>query len=225
MNICKAVILTLTSITIIFFAATPQLYALDLVKPTILDDHMAGARIGAYTSTGDQDVPGDSDFSLEFSKSAMYMEFFYLHRISRFISLEGSLGLFNRGEARYFSSTETLERAIYMYPVQLSAKIYPLYNSPNAPLQIYLQPGLEMVYGRRDVVDWNPFYGWVVVEEEDRFEFNYFVGAGFDIPLFQPIAVNVSFKYMPIKFGDTLAGIEDYSGWILTVGAGYTFGN
>lgn len=198
---------------------------LELIKTGFLDQNLAGGRLGAWTSTGDEGLLEESDFSLEFSGSSVYGEFFYAHRISRILAVELSVGIFSRGDVRYYSEAGTYVSAVNVYPIALSAKLYPLHNVKSVPFHLYLQSGGSLVYAKQDVID--VFYaGYGLVSENSKAKFSYILGGGIDWPVASQIALTVSFKYMPVEFGDPLGqtNVKDYSGWTLTFGAGYLFG-
>jgi opacity protein-like surface antigen len=188
-----------------------------------LDRNFAGGRVGAWTNTGDESAPPESDFSLDFSKTSIFGAFFYLHRLKRFIAAEFSFGIYSRGEIKYVAETDTYLGSVNLYPIMLSMKLYPLSFFRNIPFHVYLQPGFGLVYGKQDVVDYIDVFGAGLVIAESRTKITYMLATGVDWPIARQIGLTMNFKYTPVKFGKPLAQIEDYSGWALTFGIGYIF--
>lgn len=196
-------------------------HSLELVKTGFLDRHFAGGRFGIYSSTGDETVAADASFDLQFSDQSAYVEFFYAHRLARPLALEITLGIFSRGDVRYSSSDAFVIEPVTIYPIWLSAKLYPFY-SLKPPFHPFVQPGGGIVYGRHKVVD--ALAPWIY-SQDTEVKFTYILGGGIDWPIGEKVALTMGFKYSPVKFSNALAGVEDYSGWTLAFGAGYVFGN
>ena len=204
----------------------PVSSGLDLVKKGFEDKNFAGARLGAWTNLGDKNTPSASEFDMEFDNSSVYGEFFYAFRIAPPLAGEITLGLYSRGDVQYSSTTSTYVGAVNLYPMFLSAKIYPFYKLDRLPFYLYFQPGFGFVYGSQDVIDYNDYYyyeyyGYAPSDTETKF--TYILGGGVDWPIASNIGLTSSYKYMPVKFGEALAGVKDYSGWTLTIGVGYIF--
>lgn len=217
----KTIIFIISGILILPLASS----GLQLEKKGFPQKNFAGARIGAWTNSGDEAAPTDSPFSMEFDNSSVYGEFFYAIRVAPPLAVEISLGLYSRGDIQYSSSTATYVGAVNLYPMFLSTKLYPFFKLESLPIYIYAQPGLGFVYGSQSVIDYNDYYytyyGYTAENTETKF--TYMLGGGIDWPIGTNIGLTMSYKYMPVKFGQPLAEIKDYSGWTLTVGAGYIF--
>ena len=198
---------------------------LELEKETFSSKNFAGVRIGAWTNAGDEAIPEESEFSSEFSNSSVFAEFFYSHRIATPLAVEISLGIYSRGDVEYYSTSDVFVGAVNIYPIFVSAKLYPLYSFKNLPFYLYAQPGFGLVYASQSIIDYDDYYyyyyGYTAADSETKF--TYSLGAGVEIPVATQIGLAMNFRYIPVKFGDPLAEIEDYSGWTLTVGAGYIF--
>ncbi len=196
-------------------------YSLELIKTGFLDRNFAGGRFGIFSSIGDETVPEDSPFDLQFSDQSAYAEFFYAYRFARPLALEISLGIYSRGDVRYDSNEGVVNEPVNIYPIWLSAKLYPFY-SIKLPFHPFVQPGGGIVYGRhRYVYAPEP---WIYYQDSEV-KFTYIAGGGIDWPISEKVALTMGFKYSPAKFSNALAGVEDYSGWTLAFGAGYVFGN
>ncbi len=218
----KKTVLIIISLLFLVFIQSGQ--ALDLTKKyEFYDKHMFGGRVGAYSNTSDEVPSADEFFSPEFKSGSMYAEFFYAHRLIEPIMLELSMGVFKRGEIQYDRGTGLIDKAVLIYPFLLSARIYPFYKMKSR-VHLFLQPGMAVIYGRRDIVD--PNYidissGEYLTSTESRASWTYFLGAGLEYQLLKNIAITSSVKYMPADFKEPLAGVEDYTGWTLTFGIGY----
>ncbi|MEW5922755.1 MAG: outer membrane beta-barrel protein [Candidatus Zixiibacteriota bacterium] len=204
---------------------SPASSALELVKKNFSDKNFAGARLGVWTNLGDKDAPEASGIDMEFDNSSVYGEFFYAFRVAPPLAVEISLGLYSRGDVLYSYETSTYIGAVNLYPVFLSAKLYPFYKLESLPFYPYAQPGVGFVYGSQSVIDYDDYYyyyyGYTAEDTETRF--TYILGGGIDWPVASNIGLTASYKYMPVKFGEALAGVRDYSGWTLTIGVGYIF--
>jgi hypothetical protein len=184
--------------------------------------HFAGARFGVWTASENNTIYYAGGDSLAVSGSSAYGEFFYAHRISRPIAIELSLGILSRGDYRYYTSSEVLLGSVILYPILLTAKIYPLFGMANARIFPYLQAGGGVIYGKQDAIDY--YYG-VAFTNESETKLAYTLGAGIDWPVADQIGLCINFKYIPAEFKNDLAGVKDYSGWQLSFGVGYIFGS
>ena len=216
------VILVLAGLLIILPAGS---FGLELEKEDFSNKNFAGVRIGAWTNSGDEAIPEQSEFSSEFSKSSVYAEFFYSHRIASPLAAEFSLGIYSRGDVEYYSTSDVFVGAVNIYPIFVTAKLYPLYSFENLPFYLYAQPGFGLVYASQSIIDYDDYYYYYYgyTAEDSETKFTYSLGGGVEIPVSTQIGLTMNFKYIPVKFGEPLAEIEDYSGWTLTFGAGYIF--
>jgi len=194
-------------------------------EPVFLDRNLTGGKIGVWTNLGDEDVLPDSDYSLEFSKGSIYAEVFYDWRINRTVCLEIQLGLYSRGEVEYFRDSSKFIGSVNIYPIFLTTKLYPLYAFEKMPVHLYIQPGFGIVIGNQSVVDYDVYYDYALVEQQTRAKFTYMLSTGLDWPVADQISLLLNYKYVPVKFGKSLAQLRDYSGWSLTFGVGYIFGS
>ena len=200
-----------------------NIHSQDAAEPGFQNKNFAGARVGFWSNTGDKKTIPSSDFSMEFSNSSIYGEFFYAHRISPLLALELTIGIYSRGDIRYLRSADTYIGAVNIYPIFVAAKVYPLKSLDGLPFLFYLQPGVGFVYGNQNVINYDIYYDYGYDVSDSRLKFTYSLGAGIDIPVASQIALTSNFRYVPVKFGKPLAEVQDYSGWTLTIGAGYIF--
>ncbi|MFH2034833.1 MAG: hypothetical protein ABIJ45_00380 [Candidatus Zixiibacteriota bacterium] len=212
----KRIILAL--IVLLSILISSPIIAIEKRSTGFMHKHFAGGRIGAYTTVSDETPPDEALTSLKFTKSSIYAEFFYAHRIIEPLAIELSVGIYSRGDVEYDNGVET--SPVKLYPIWLSAKFYPFYKLPS-PLHFFIQPGAGIFYGVHETYDYN----YYVYEQDNKVKFTYMLGGGVDFPLGQSFGLTASFKYIPVKFNKPLAEVEDYTGWTLAVGAGYIFGN
>lgn len=188
-----------------------------------LDRDFAGGRIGVWENTGDENGDPEDNFDMEFSSTSVFAEFFYDYRVGPALAAEISIGIYSRGEVKYIRESDTYLGSVNLYPIMLGAKFYPFYAVKTSPLHLFLQPAVGIVIGRQNVVDYDESLGLGIVIDESRARFTYSLGLGFDWPVADQIGLTGNFKYTPVKFGEELARVSDYSGWSLTFGVGYIF--
>ena len=206
-------------LALLAFCIPSQTGAVDITRSGFLYSHFAGGRAGAWVMTTDEDAIDEIE---DFSSSSLYAEFFYAHRISPLLSAELSIGIFSQGDLQFITN-DILVDAIKIYPILISGKMYPLSGVSGLSMHPYLRAGGGLVYGTRDIS--TAYYYDLANDyiEETQTRFTWLAGVGIDWPVSQQIGLNLDFKYVPVDFGDALGGLEDYSGWELTVGVGYIF--
>ena len=197
--------------------------AVEITKTGYGHSHYIGARFGAWAFTEDEAVTEGVSRPVELSSSTLYAEFFYAHRINPMLSAELSIGLFSQGDILYDTQTGQYLTAAKLYPLMLTAKFYPFGSSNITSFYPYLRAGGGLAYGTRDAISTTYTYYDDYFIEDSEAKFTYALGAGFDWPVSSQIGLNLDFKYIPIDFGEPLAGFEKYSGWELTIGVGYIF--
>ncbi|UCD18246.1 MAG: outer membrane beta-barrel protein [Candidatus Zixiibacteriota bacterium] len=184
--------------------------------------HFVGGRFGTWINSGDTRPVIQSRYDAEeLSSSSLYGEFFYSHRFLPALALEINLGIYSRGEIRYFDDIDTYLGKVNLYPIILSAKIYPLAFIKRTMFHPYLQIGGGLFYGKRDQID---YFNYIWLEDSET-RISFALGGGVDLPVADQISLTTNVRYTPIKFGEPLAEYEDYSGWQITVGVGYIFKN
>ena len=216
--------LSLFALMLIIALIPTELRADQNQGPVFLDYNFAGGRIGVWSNTGDIAITGDSA-ELEFSNSSIYAEFFYAYRLWRPVALEFNLAIYSRGDVEYLrdSTLGTIVSSVNLYPIMVSAKIYPLYKFERAPIHFFIQPGIGLVIGTQNIIDYDQYYDYGYGSSETRAKITYTLGGGFDWPVADQIALTLSGRYVPVSFGKALARLNDYSGWTLTLGIGYIF--
>lgn len=216
---------TLSLIMVLFlvFVIPSNVFAVEKSLTGFGNSHFFGGRFGAWTMTTSEDF---IDNLTDFSSGALYAEIFYNNRFAPFLSGEFSFGLFSQGDLEYNTATEVTTGATKLYPVFISAKLYPLSKYENISLWPYVRIGGGLVYGTRDFT--SNYLGDPInySVEESEAKITYTWGFGIDWPIADQIGLNIDFKTTPVKFkDDSLAGLNDYSGWSLTVGVGYIIKN
>ncbi|SYZ73952.1 hypothetical protein TRIP_C60222 [Candidatus Zixiibacteriota bacterium] len=214
----KKIIILVTLVFIGGILEPARTSAVEIVPTDLGHKHFAGVRIGAWTSTGGSSALNDS---LQYSKSSIYAEFFYAHRFVPALAGELSIGIFSRGDFHYLVQQDVLLGTVNLYPIMLSAKIYPLAGLSGSKIYPYIQAGGCLFFGRRTATDY--YYGYDFVDQSDT-KITYVVGGGIDFQVADQIGLTSNVKYIPVKFGSPLAGIKDYSGWQVSFGVGYIFG-
>lgn len=203
---------------ILFLCISSNLYAVEKSRGNYGNSHFIGGRFGAWTMTTNEDF---IDSLADFSSGSLYAEFFYSHQLAPYIAAEFSIGIFSQGDLQYDAQSGTTIGAAKLYPFFVSAKLFPLSKYKGVSLRPYARIGGGIVHGTRDIS--SPFYNDPAnyYVEENQTKITYTWGFGIDWLIADQIGLNIDFKNTPIKFGEALAGIKDYSGWSLTVGVGY----
>lgn len=197
-----------------------DLYGIEIQRQGFAYKNFAGGRFGAWTGIGETKAHYTTGDSLTFSRSSLYAEFFYAHRIKPSLALEFSMGIFSRGDFKYYTTDNVLLGSVNIYPILLSAKLYPLASIQNLRFFPYLQAGGGIIYGKQNATDYN--YG-IVFTNDSETKLTYILGGGIDWPVADQIGLCANYKYIPAKFGKMLSGVRDYSGWQISFGVGYIF--
>ncbi len=210
--------LSIIFLLILSFALSSNLYAVEKSQSGFGNSHFVGGRFGAWVMTTDEDVIDDLT---DFSSSSLYAEFFYDHRFAAFLAAEASIGIFSQGDLQYNTNTGISTSAAKLYPFIISAKLYPFSKYKGFSLWPYLRLGGGLVHGTRDqssIYSGHPANYYI---EESQTKITYTWGIGIDWPIADQIGLNIDYKNTPVKFGNHLAGLKEYSGWSLTFGIGY----
>lgn len=211
--------------TLVLLLAIPagKLYAVDKRAADRLGEakySLIGIRLGTWIDQGGK--IRDVNVTADFPSASFYTELFYDLRLAPPLFMELSLGVAGRGDAVFISGNDRYIGTINLYPVLLQLKISPLARrSPR--VQPFLIGGGGLVFGKQntDIIRslgpyLNPYYA-----EQSETNLTAVVGAGVDLALSDQIGLNITGKYHSITFGNKLAGIKDYSGTAISVGAAY----
>ena len=113
--------------------------------------------------------------------------------------------------------------SLVIYPILLKARFYPLGASPTR-LHPYVLAGGGVYYGKHDVQIIDNYAGLTAdLDQSSETIFSYVLGAGFDWPVAEVIALELQAQYMPIDSTKDLVGVQDYSSFTITIGAKYLF--
>jgi len=197
--------------------------------PGFSQRNQAGVRLGVWAGQGD-DAPERGDlfvdgeatgtFETSISSSAFYFEAFYGHQLGSGFMGEVSLGMVNRGSVTLQEGSAQDIGNMMVYGLQISTKYYPDFLKGGSIFP-YLQAGGGVYIGHRTVQFTNAGFSYSNWEEETGFTANYVVGAGADISLATNIGMDITAKYVPIKFSKALVTIKDFSTVTVTVGVKY----
>lgn len=200
-----------------------SLWALEKeVNPRLIEARysMAGIRLGVWSDQGELPQTDTIDFDL--SRTGFVTELFIDYRLTPAILGEVSFGILSRGDVTIEKGTYKFVGPIILYPIMIQLKISPL-SGRSEKLHPYLIGGGGFTFGKHniDIILGNPSTREYLNAQRTVTDFNFVFGGGIDLALSDQIGLNLNVKYHPIQFGDELAGIKDYSGLSMTIGAAY----
>lgn len=181
---------------------------------------MAGIRLGGWSDQGDD--PSNDSVSFDLSNTGFVTELFIDYRLTPAILGEISFGILSRGDVTIEQGNGRFVGPIVLYPVMLQFKFSPL-SGKSEKFHPYLIGGGGVVFGKQniDISFGNISYGEYLDAQKTVTDFSTTYGGGIDLALSDQIGLNFNVKYFPIRFGDELAGIKDYTGISFTIGAAY----
>jgi hypothetical protein len=110
-----------------------------------------------------------------------------------------------------------------LYPLAIQLKFVPLAGRTRS-IQPFIVAGGGVVFGRQtiDLISLGPdqFYNPDIITKTET-DFLGVVGGGIDFALSDQLGLSIASKYHPVKFGDSLAGIKEYTGLSIAVGVSY----
>lgn len=184
---------------------------------------MVGIRLGAWIDDGGvQPVESDVSVDADMPDAGFYTELFFDYRFTPVFLLESSLGIASRGDAVIRYQDDRYIGTINLYQFLIQVKISPL-SGRSRSFHPFILGGGGIVWGRQsvDIIESvDPFYNPDIASKTEA-DFLGVVGAGIDFPIAEQVGMNVTVKYHPIKFGDALAGVKDYSGTAVSIGVAY----
>ncbi len=180
---------------------------------------MVGGRIGIWINTGDKgDAVGRLGVEQQVSDANIFGELFYSHAFSNFFRADLGLGVSNRSEI--VATQNTLTGAINIYPIQAALRFYPLGGLSIGKMHPYILGGAGLYIGSQT----GSSFRSLGFSNTTATDLNYVVGGGVDIPIAETIALTAAGKYYQIDFGsDGFLGLQNYSGYSITIGAAYLF--
>lgn len=181
----------------------------------------AGLRLGGWLNQGTLPTE-DPLIKTDVSNNSFYAEFYGAWRIFERGFLEISLGFANRGDASVVDTVTSSQffGNLVIYPVLAQLKYYPP-GFRQLSFKPYLEGGVGLYMGRHSVQFTDARY--LGIQEATRTKFSYVFGGGFDWPLSQSIGLDFNTRYFPIKFGEELFTVKDFSAVTITVGIKYLF--
>lgn len=216
--ICSLVIAAASSA----IAQTPS-----AVKP-FNKQHQAGIRLGGWSNSGDlppvSNSSGNVSYTTDFKGGAFYFEGFVGLRFSAHVIGELSFGIFNRGDVNLRDDATDYQffGNLLIYPLLARAKFYPLATTASK-LQPYFSAGGGFYYGHHDIQYYQSDVYFSGFNTQSATSFEYTLGGGFDLPVAEKIALELSTAWMPLKFGKDLITIRKYDGMAITIGVKYLF--
>jgi hypothetical protein len=200
-----------------------NIWGVEIKSKDLFPRNFVGVRMGAWTTVGNEILQWESADNSQLPDRLVYGEFFYAHKLNQYLSLEASIGVFSpRDLITYPVGDYSLVGTVTVTPAFLSLQLFPLHHLKGFALDPYLQLGGGIVLGSEGNVD---YYYDAVYDYNHAEKLTYCLGGGFNWAVASQIALTTNLKYVPVKFGKALIGFKDFSGWQLSIGAGYTFGN
>lgn len=183
---------------------------------------MAGLRLGMWVDQGEAGPVSGATFHAELTDAGFYTEFFLDYRLIRQLMLEISMGIASRGDAVIVYADDSLFGTINLYPLLVQMKVLPLAGK-SRQLNPFLIGGGGVVWGRQNIeiiYSSDLFYD---PDAANRTEYDFIgvLGGGVDIALSEQLGLNITAKYHPITFGNTLVGVKEYTGIAVSVGIAY----
>lgn len=177
--------------------------------------NMVGGRVGVWVNNGDRGtITVGVGVTQEVSDASPYAEIFYSHFLNKWLGAEVALGVSSRSDL--VSDRNNIFGGLNVYPVQFSAKVYPL--GGYGPFQLYLQGGMALYFGSQSQQTVGSFFGGNTTATN----INYLLGGGVEYMLAESIAMSLTTKYHRISFGsDKFLGLTDFSSYVITLGFAY----
>jgi len=187
------------------------------------DYSMLGLRLGFWGDLTDQKPVEIESIDADLPDAGFYTELFFDYRIARPLFAEISLGIASRGDVVILNGDDRYIGTINLYPLLVQAKLAPLAGMTRN-IQPFIVAGGGFVFGRQtiDIIDYGPdlYYNSDIISKTET-DFMGVIGGGVDLAISEQLGLNLTAKYHPIKFGDALAGIREYSGISISVGVAY----
>ncbi|MEW6412611.1 MAG: OmpW family outer membrane protein [Candidatus Zixiibacteriota bacterium] len=222
-------LLVVTTLLLLAASAAFAQESEDEAVPSLAGKHQAGARLGAWISSG-EDIPSYLEDTVnlviletDIKSGAFYAELFYAYSILPQALIELSLGIVNRGSVNIQVGSQQDLGNLIVYPILLQLKYYPL-ASKGVKFQPYISGGGGIYHGRQDVQFTTSSLYYYDLYEDTETDINYALGGGLDWLINDKLAFEMNFKYMPIDFSNSLVTARDYKATVVTVGVKYLYG-
>lgn len=201
--------------------------ALDAGQPAGTFD--LGGRVGVFSNTEDDLATGSDLVQLFGNKTNIYIEAALGYYFLPQAALVANLGTYSKGDIRFEAvqagvGPRTFFGSAAIYPIQLGIKLSPFRSTFPLRAQPFVEGGGALIIGTESI---NSLYydyyrdAWVDGNIETETDWNWWAGAGVEIPVSRQIYIDFMAKYVNIDFSGDIAGILDYSGWQVSFGFGY----
>jgi outer membrane protein W len=184
---------------------------------------MAGLRLGFWADMANTEPVDDGSIEADLPDAGFYTELYFDYRLAKPLFLELSMGIASRGDIVVRDGDDNYIGTLNLYPIAMQLKFSPL-EGKTTSIHPYVVAGGGVVFGRQtiDIISFgpDPFYNPDIITKTET-DFIGVVGGGIDFALSEQLGLNIAAKYYPIKFGDSLAGIREYSGMSIAVGVSY----
>ncbi len=214
------------ALILVFLMGAPTAAQVDLVGK-----NMVGVRLGPWLANG-----LTADIQTEYvqvysSSTAFHLELFYLYHLKGPLYLDLSFGGVSRGDIHldYDPPGAEVEEGFgtaLVYPLGAGLAYLPLAMRPDQKIQPFLAAGGSVIIGTETISTSgysNYFGGFYGLKSESREAVGWYAGAGVDWVLGRNFALSFIGKYQYAEFGKELAGVKDFSGAQILVGAAYTY--
>jgi hypothetical protein len=183
---------------------------------------MVGLRLGFWADMANANVVPDISVDADLPDAGFYTEIFLDYRLARPLMIELSMGVASRGDVVIIDADDKYVGTINLYPLLLQLKLSPLSGRTHS-FHPFLLAGGGFVWGRQSIefvssVDF--FYNPDIATKTET-DFIGVVGGGFDLALSEQLGLSIVTKYHPVKFGDSLGGVSEYSGIAFSIGVSY----
>jgi len=211
-------------ISIILLMATVSFPATDTdSSETDQPRYQLGLRLGAWSNQGETPPASGLDgfFQSDINETSFYFEGQLSYRLFDQAVFELAIGSVNRGTVTLKDDQESRIGNLMVTPILLQAKFYPV-PTHLSRLRPFVSAGGGLYFGRRTVqfvTLSNPYYN--DLQGESRTVLGYTLAAGFDWVLGQSIGLEGMVRYLPVRFSDELALVEDYEAVAITIGIKY----
>lgn len=185
--------------------------------------YQLGVRLGVWSNMGETPPTSakDSAFISDINDANFYVEGYLAYRLLPPAYVELSIGSVNRGEIILDDGEDRRIGNLIVTPLLLQLKLYPI-GAPISRFRPFVSAGGGLYFGRRTVqfttVN-DPYYH--DLQGESRTAFGYTLSTGFDWALGKWIGLEMMARYLPIRFSNELALIEDYEALAVTIGIKY----
>ncbi|MEA3297029.1 MAG: hypothetical protein U9R56_04120, partial [candidate division Zixibacteria bacterium] len=191
--------------------------------------HQLGIRLGVWHHQGDSPpepdqliLSTDTNFKTNLKQSAFNFEGYFAYRLLSWAMVELSVGSVNRGSVTINEGTATDVGNLILYPILAQFKIYPL-GTVISGFQPFMLAGGGFYYGRRTVQFTNSSDYYPNWQEDTGADINYIIGGGIDWPMANVLSLDLTVKYMPIKFSEPLVAMQNYNAVAFSIGIKYLY--